>query len=646
MSGSARRSGIEVQAKGLHLEKQRNDVAIRIGTNIASLQAQTQLARGTDALSDTFQRLSSGLRVNKASDDAAGLAVASSLNADTRVYTQAVRNVNDALSLLNVSEGALKALGDISIRQRELATQAANGAYTSTQRSSMDAEANELVEEFNRIVRSTSFNGIHLFDSSFSELRVQCGYGVNGSISFAVSGELARSLGEATFGSVTTYSGGAAGVAVGDVNRDGIPDIVTNEWGVAGVYIGKGDGSFYGKTNYTIGNNSLNLALGDFNGDGSLDIVTANYNDNRISVLIGKGDGTFFSRVSYSTGTGPTDVAVGDLNGDGVPDIVATDSGTNSASVFIGTGDGSFNSRVSYSTRAAPGSVALGDVNGDEILDMVVTDGGDYSVSVFQGNGDGTFKDKVAYATNMGPTSVQLGDLNGDGALDMVTCDWNYEEISVFIGTGDGTFGSRKVYDVDDNPRSVVLGDVDGDGVLDMLVMENYTEAVLPFLGNGDGTFRRGTSFARSAGSHVSYNASLADLNNDGVLDLAVGVPSGGVLNVFLGNAREETTISPLDLTSVSGAREAMGTIDSTLQRIALELGAIGSMQSRLAVALNTLNIASENFSAASARIMNADIADESSSLVRTRILQQSAAAVLAQANQLPGIALKLLKSG
>ena len=99
---------------------------IGINSNILSLNAQRRLAESSAVLGKVFERLATGLRVNRAADDAAGLAVASALNTDVRVYTQAIRNVNDGLSALSIAEGALSELTNISIRQRELAQQAAN----------------------------------------------------------------------------------------------------------------------------------------------------------------------------------------------------------------------------------------------------------------------------------------------------------------------------------------------------------------------------------------------------------------------------------------------------------------------------------------------------------------------------------------
>src|SRR5262249_49855449 len=139
---------------GASPQGQGQGVAISIGRNIPSLRALRQLDGTSRELSSVFERLASGQRINRASDDAAGLAIASSLNADARVFNQGVRNLNDGISYLNVAEGGINELKNILIRIRELATQSSNGVYSNTQRQALDVETQALVAEHNRIVAS------------------------------------------------------------------------------------------------------------------------------------------------------------------------------------------------------------------------------------------------------------------------------------------------------------------------------------------------------------------------------------------------------------------------------------------------------------------------------------------------------------
>jgi flagellin len=157
-------------------------MAIRIFNNIPSLNAQRILGINNNRLSQSVERISSGIRINKAADDAAGLAISESLRSDIRSLRQAVRNANDGVSLLNVTEGALNESSSILIRLRELASQAATGTVGSTERQTIQLEFSALRSEVDRIAATTEFNGIKLVDGSLassvtanSEIMVQIG---------------------------------------------------------------------------------------------------------------------------------------------------------------------------------------------------------------------------------------------------------------------------------------------------------------------------------------------------------------------------------------------------------------------------------------------------------------------------------------
>lgn len=137
-----------------------------INTNLVSLNAQRNLNTSQSSLSTTMQRLSSGLRVNSAKDDAAGLAIAERMNAQVRGMNVAMRNANDGISMAQTAEGALGKLSDNLQRMRELAVQAANDTNGTTDRGSLDKEFQQLAQEIARIVGSTSFNGRQLLDNN------------------------------------------------------------------------------------------------------------------------------------------------------------------------------------------------------------------------------------------------------------------------------------------------------------------------------------------------------------------------------------------------------------------------------------------------------------------------------------------------
>ena len=130
-------------------------MSITLGSNIASLRGQRQLTKTSDELGTVFERLSSGQRINRASDDAAGLAIADDLKAKSKIYVQGVRNLNDGLSLLSIADSALESLSGIVQRMEELAAQAANGIYGQEQRAALNEEAQALADEFFRITKTT-----------------------------------------------------------------------------------------------------------------------------------------------------------------------------------------------------------------------------------------------------------------------------------------------------------------------------------------------------------------------------------------------------------------------------------------------------------------------------------------------------------
>ena len=141
-------------------------MAIRIFNNIASTNAQRILGVNNNRLAQSIERISSGIRINRGADDAAGLAISEGLRSDIRALRQATRNANDGISLINTTEGALNEQSSILIRLRELASQAATGTVGSTERATIQLEFSALRDELTRIAQTTQFNGIGLIDGN------------------------------------------------------------------------------------------------------------------------------------------------------------------------------------------------------------------------------------------------------------------------------------------------------------------------------------------------------------------------------------------------------------------------------------------------------------------------------------------------
>ncbi|WP_148863256.1 flagellin [Marinobacter fonticola] len=166
-----------------------------INTNIASLNAQRNLNTSQRDADTALQRLSSGLRINSAKDDAAGLAISERFTSQIRGLDQAVRNANDGISLAQVAEGALDESGEILQRIRELAIQSANSTNSSSDRAALQSEVNQLKQELQRVAETTEFNGLKLLDGSFQAQTFQVGANENQSIAVSVSGATNDDLG-------------------------------------------------------------------------------------------------------------------------------------------------------------------------------------------------------------------------------------------------------------------------------------------------------------------------------------------------------------------------------------------------------------------------------------------------------------------
>ncbi len=194
-------------------------MASTINTNVASLTAQRNLGMSQSSLNTSIQRLSSGLRINSAKDDAAGLAISERFTSQIRGLNQAARNANDGISLAQVAEGAMKAAGDILQRVRELAVQSANASNSPSDRQALQQEVGQLVSELDRISQTTEFNGAKLLNGSFGTQQFQVGANANQTIVAATA-----NLRTSVYGNNqnTSINGAGASVAAATWGANGV----------------------------------------------------------------------------------------------------------------------------------------------------------------------------------------------------------------------------------------------------------------------------------------------------------------------------------------------------------------------------------------------------------------------------------------
>jgi flagellin len=197
-------------------------MGLRVNTNVASLNAQRHLYDTTGRFQKSMERLSSGLRINRSGDDAAGLAISESLKSDIRALQQASRNAADGISLVQTAEGSLDEVNSILLRLRELAQQAATETLGESERTFLNNEFQALLDEIDRISLTAEFNGIKLLDGTAQTLEVQVGIGTDAATS-AVSIDLNQAISSSaldlTIGTlmITGTSGDAARAAIGQI---------------------------------------------------------------------------------------------------------------------------------------------------------------------------------------------------------------------------------------------------------------------------------------------------------------------------------------------------------------------------------------------------------------------------------------------
>lgn len=387
-----------------------------------------------------------------------------------------------------------------------------------------------------------------------------------------------------TFAQPVDYQLGFAGSmfpAVRDLNGDGHLDVVVGADGTNAfaVFPGNGDGTLGTATTVDTTNPNAPsdayvpraVTTGDLNNDGRIDLYFAGYgvNDNIVSLNQSTGGTLAFGQASYIPAVqAPAKPALGDLNGDGKLDVVQPGfnggNGVNADAVLVrmGNGDGTFGPSSQVFTNPVPGEgsngAAIADVNGDGHLDALATVnaiGGNSprqgAVMTALGNGDGTFQMPATVSLigdNANPNAILVLDINGDGDLDVIT--GNGSSASIMLGDGTGTFATGTV-NTDLVGYSLSAADLNGDGVTDLATADWYGSAVNVVLGNGDGTFASASQVALAAGSNP-YGLALADLNGDGLGDMVVNFYGLSTTSVLL-----NTSVAPAP--TVTGVTPASG---------------------------------------------------------------------------------------
>ncbi len=601
-----------------------------INTNIASLNAQRNLNTSQTALATSLQRLSSGLRINSAKDDAAGLAISERFTTQIRGLNQATRNANDGISLAQTAEGALGETGNSLQRIRELAIQSANSTNSASDRTALNAEVNQLLAEIQRIGQTTQFNGQNILDGTFSSAQFQVGANANQIISFGINGATTNVLGtyQMTGSAVTSSAFDGAGFTI-----NGTEVGVSAATSAAGVTADSATAkatAINAKSAITgvsaTAASSLagaapiarsGLASGALLINGiAIGAVAADVS----AVTQGRNAATAINAVTNQTGvTASADASTGALTlttSDGRNIAVTSSPATAAGAQAIQNATGL---DVSVGANAAVNEVntlVFGAGNLDTGAPALAT-GDTFTI------GGRTYELTTGGAVTAGNVAVTLGAASTPtltiAALNTAvnaeyTAGRSSVQSAITVAATTLTFTDTKL-----GSGNIALAETSAGTATIAITVAGTAPA------DGTGVTTRGTL---TLSSPVNFTVGGADVAYAGVSTASSSL----------------TRLDTVNISTVAGANLAIAILDGALSQVTSIRADLGAVQNRFGSTVSNLTTTSENLSAARSRILDADFAQETANLTRGQILQQAGVAMLAQANALPNNVLALLR--
>jgi flagellin len=583
-----------------------------INTNIASLNAQHNLDRSQGSLQTSLQRLSSGLRINSAKDDAAGLAISDRFTTQIRGLGQAIRNANDGISLAQTGEGALGEVTNNLQRIRELAVQASNATNSASDRAAINLEVQQRLAEIDRSAGQTSFNGQKILDGSFGNATFQVGANAGETIGLSLN----TSVRNADIGQIASTT--SAVLTIGATPTGGSLAITSSSlnFGTAG------SAQVDGSNTQVVSGNTTNGGAGSFDFSNALD--NANFSVDGNAVLL---------NAAYTDANGLAAAIQGQLTGYTVTNSggTLTFSQTGStAAVAITGADANANTAGILDSAGTAGSAAVPTTNATFSVDgTAVTLNQDYaSQAALVADLDSQLAGYTVSTTG-GSNVTITNDTTGSVAVAISAADAN--ATTAGFGNATGTAG------------------VAGGSIT---------------LASGAFTLATGSNSAVDLAGTYSTTQGLADAINSKVNGVYATVTSGGAMqltsaqDITLGGSEATTTLgfastsaaasngslSNVNTLTAAAANETLQRIDSALNNVNNLRGTFGAIQNRFDSVISSLAGATENATASRSRIQDADFAAETAALTRGQILQQAGIAMLSQANQLPQAVLALLR--
>lgn len=576
-------------------------MAATINTNIASINAQRNLSLSGQSLNTTMQRLSSGLRVNSAKDDAAGLAIAERMNTQVKGMTVASRNANDGISLAQTTEGALGKIGDMLQRMRELAVQAGNATNSASDRVALQLEVKQMADEIDRVAKQTNFNGQKVLDGSFAGAVFQVGANSGDNITLGALVDTRSSQ-----ISNINYSANEQKINVKDDPTRAIADFDQKiEAGTLKMTIGAGADA------YTVELGELAPAESSLERIGQ--VITAINNksaDTGVTAYMTMKEGT--SEYTIETLSSKLDT-----EGKPVPVLF---EGFGSTTTGIGAPATDVPAQGLLTELGAAAGVSPFDEKAQKAFEQTLarTLANNPALVMHNDVANAAPNPLTAYQTASPPTNAEATTL----ASALSTAATAYKT-APFLATLKDTY--EKVMQ---NPSSTQNAKADA--------AEAYRAALNTYLGS---TPAGGTPIT-NAMPPATFNTAIATLN---IAAATITFPNDLSMG-FADEKLDQRGIEDIDVSTQAGAWVALKKIDSAIDQVNSARATLGAVQARFENTVNNIDIQVENLSAARGRIIDADFAKETANLSRTQILQQAGTAMVAQANQIPQNVLQLLQ--
>ena len=511
-------------------------------TNMNAVATARNLGYAQEKVDSSMMKLSTGLRINKAADDAAGLAISEKLKSQINGLNQASRNAKDAISLVQTAEGALGEIGNMLQRVRTLALQSVNDVNTVNERSSMQKEVSQLQTEITRLANASEFNGQKLLDGSFQSKRFQVGANSGQEISLSIGGVNSAGLG---------------------VNR------INSSTGNANISAAKTAVASTALTGITA-NNMVTQTLNITGPNGSAPVVLATAGASALKVA-----------ESVNLTSGKTAV---------------TAKAETALKLTITVSPAPVNISFKLAGDIAGGQTNIANLTSATTISAQVSSSADLSALA------AAINDKAA------TTGIQarIGDTKGE----------------LIITSDDG--------------RDIIIDN-----------MQGTAATVQGMTANTDKNLTVGPLVTAGAAQAVAVNQStrvggFVKFESAGGVNISTTDATGSLLTSITNNSAL-FDVASINVGNIDGASGAISILDASIQQVNDLRASLGAVQNRLGSTVANLESSSENLQFSNSRVRDADVAMESSELARAQVLMQAGVSVLAQANQQPQMALKLL---